>query len=250
MQSTSFENSSKWYNSCVGKKGHYYHREVLLPRLEKISDINAQSKVVDFGCGQGVLERALPKKIKYVGLDLSSSLIAEANRHKKNPEHQFFRADITQRLSLPMKYFTHAYVILALQNIQKGKEVIKNISKHLCANGHFFIILNHPCFRIPKHTSWVIDEEKSLQFRQTTSYMSPLEIPIQTHPGKDPSALTLSFHYPVSTYCNWLCENNLVIENIEEICSNKKSTGKKATMEDRARKEFPLFMLIRGKKIG
>jgi hypothetical protein len=36
--------------------------------------------------------------------------------------------------------------------------------------------------------------------------------------------------------------------DLEEWCSNKKSTGPKAKMEDRARQEIPLFLALLAKK--
>ena len=74
------------------------------------------------------------------------------------------------------------------------------------------------------------------------------EIPIVAHPGKKESEETWSFHYPLSAYSEMLFDNGFCIEKIEEWISDKKSTGSKAKMEDRARKEFPLFMAIIARK--
>jgi len=40
------------------------------------------------------------------------------------------------------------------------------------------IVLNHPCFRIPRQSGWGIDEKNKLQFRKVIKYMSPMEIPL------------------------------------------------------------------------
>ena len=75
--------------------------------------------------------------------------------------------------------------------------------------------------------------------------MSELEIPIATNPGKfQESEMTWSFHTPLSKYSQFLNENGFMIERIEEWVSDKKSTGSKAKMEDRARAEIPMFMAI------
>jgi hypothetical protein len=80
--------------------------------------------------------------------------------------------------------------------------------------------------------------------------MTPLKVPIQTHPGapKD-STKTFSYHWPLSEITHWLYDNQFLIKTIEEWCSDKKSTGAKAKMEDFARREFPLFMMILAKKM-
>ena len=75
--------------------------------------------------------------------------------------------------------------------------------------------------------------------------MSPLEIPIQTNPGKS-TENTLSFHLPLSYWTESCYDAGILIHNIEEWCSHKESSGRMARMENRARKEFPLFMAILG----
>ncbi len=81
-------------------------------------------------------------------------------------------------------------------------------------------------------------------------YSSPLKIPIQTHPGStDRSSDTWSFHFPLSSYASWLQEAGFVIETIAEWHSDKISTGAKARIENRSRKEFPLFLTLSALKL-
>jgi ubiquinone/menaquinone biosynthesis C-methylase UbiE len=249
MKSTSFEKSSNWYISCVGDKGHYFHKNVIMPHLKRLIKLNKKSKVLDLACGSGILLKWINKEIEYKGIDISESLIKSAKKDLSKNQ-AFIKADITKELSIEEKYFSHAFIILALQNIEDGEMVIKNAAKHLAPNGKFIIVINHPCFRIPRQSSWDIDDEKKLQTRKLNMYMSNLKIPIQVHPSKKSSPITYSFHHPISTYSDWLYKNKFAIEKIDELCSDKKSTGKKAKMENRARSEFPLFMVIVAKKIG
>ena len=80
--------------------------------------------------------------------------------------------------------------------------------------------------------------------------MSHLEIEIDSSPFAEKNNLkTWSFHYPISAYSEMLFDNGFTIEKIEEWVSDKKSEGGMAAVEDRARKEFPLFMAIVAKKI-
>jgi len=242
QQKTSWESSAKWYDEAVGEKGHYYHEHVILPNLLKIMGLNLKSKVLDVACGQGILARHIPKGIPYFGIDISPTLIQSAKEKADKKLHRFQVMDATKPISLSEKDFTHATIILALQNIADPLQVLKNIEKHLAPGGKLFIVLNHPCFRIPRQSSWGIDEAKKLQYRRVDCYLSPLQIPIQTHPGKKDEIQTLSFHHPLSSYTKWMKEAGLVIEEMEEWISDKISTGTKARMENRARTEFPLFL--------
>lgn len=248
---SSWESAAKWYDEAVGEKGHYYHTQVILPHLLQMMDLKAspQPKILDLACGQAVLARHLPPMISYVGLDLSSTLIDAAKKRKTGKNQRFYLADVTQKLPLEEKDFTHATIVLALQNISDPLAVFKNVYSHLIHGGKLFIVLNHPCFRIPRQSSWGIDAEKKIQYRRIDRYMEPLKIPISTHPGKTEGGQTWSFHFPLSTYFHELKKAGFIVIDLEEWISDKESTGKTARMENRARKEFPLFLGLTAQKI-
>lgn len=249
MENTSWQKVSKWYNKAVGTDGHYYHQAIILPNLKRLLKLDKNSSLLDLACGQGILERYLDKEIDYIGIDLASNLIAEANKKKININHKFLVADVSKELPINKNDFDAGAIILALQNIKKPFGVIRNFSKHLKKDGQLIIVLNHPIFRIPRHSSWGEDmTNNKIQYRRVDDYMTPLEIPIVTNPGKKESENTWSYHYPLSAYSEMLFDNGFFIEKIEEWVSDKKSTGSNAKVEDRARKEFPLFMAIVARK--
>ncbi len=251
-ESTSWHKVGKWYNDSVGDKGHYYHEHVILPNLLRLFNFSdtSSSSLLDLACGQGILSRAIPSQVNYQGVDLATSLINSAKQYKSPKNHRFILGDVTQELPLEKNSYTHAAIILAIQNIEKPWEVFKNASRYLKENGTFILVLNHPCFRIPRQSSWKVDEENSIQFRRIDRYMSPMKIPIQAAPSqKEKSAATLSFHHPISDYSKWLNEAGFAIISIEEWCSDKLSEGRAAKMENRARQEIPLFMAIVARKL-
>ena len=247
---TNWEPVSHWYSDLVGSKGHYYHREIVLPNLLKSIHLKKKSSLVDLACGQGVLSRAIPPIDQYLGIDGSSSLIKYAKQHNSNPKHSFQCSDLMKKLSISQQ-FSHATLILALQNMKNPEKLIANASSLLKPQGRFFIVLNHPCFRIPRQSRWQEDLAMKVQFRRLDRYSSPLKIPIHMHPsqGKQ-STVTYSFHFPLETYVHMLVKHKLVVCDIQEWYSNKKSQGSKAKMENRARQEFPLFLMITAIKIS
>ena len=245
QQNTSWDKVGDWYKETVGEKGHYYHEQVILPNVIRLLKLNPTAKLLDLGCGQGVLARAIPKEVAYLGLDLSPNLIEEARKLDQNPIHKYGVADICKELPIKFSGFSHAAIILALQNVAHPFKVFKNLAVHLNKGGKLVLILNHPSFRIPKHADWEVDRVKKIQYRKVECYMSPLEIPIESSPfDRINNVSTTSFHYPLSAYSEMLFDNGFVIEKIEEWVSPKKSEGGMAEVEDKARKEFPLFMAI------
>jgi len=240
---TSWQGVSKWYNKSVGDKGHYYHQHVVIPGALKLLNLTKTASLLDIACGQGVLARHADVG-QYYGVDIAADLIAEA-RSRARSNQQFFVGDVTSPLPFPKKDFSHAAIVLALQNIEHADLVIKNASDHLVTGGKFLIVLNHPAFRIPRQSSWGIDEQNKLQYRKIVRYMSPLKIPIDMTPGHSQKhALTWSYHHPISYYTTLLYTHGFMIQNIEEWISDKTSEGKAAAMENRSREEFPMFMAI------
>jgi len=245
MQDTSWEKSSRWYKKIVGDEGHYFHQAVIFPKIKQLIDFEKIKSVLDLACGQGIFERQIDPKNEYVGVDISKSLIDEARQKSVNKNHQFLVADASKKLPLKENYFDLVTIILALQNIKNLNGVVDNADRHLKSGGRFLIVLNHPIFRIPRQSSWGVDSKSKLQYRRVDRYMSSLEIPIATSPGKfQNSEVTWSFHSPLSKYSQILFEKGFLIEKIEEWVSDKKSTGPMAKMEDRSRNEIPMFMAI------
>ncbi|MBM3184184.1 MAG: class I SAM-dependent methyltransferase [Chlamydiae bacterium] len=246
---SNWDAAEPWYQRCVGEKGHYYHQSVILPRITKLLDLKQAHSLLDLGCGQGVLSRQLPKNVSYVGVDLSKNLIEQARKMNKRAECTFIKADICESLPIEKKDFDRASFILSLQNMKHGEKAILNASRHLQKDAILVLVLNHPCFRIPRQSSWGIDEKAKLQYRRINRYMTSLEIPLQIHPGKgEKSEIFYSYHHNLSDYAAWLQQAGFAITMMEEWCSDKKSEGAKAKMEDRSREEFPLFLAIQARK--
>ena len=85
-----------------------------------------------------------------------------------------------------------------------------------------------------------------MQYRRLDGYLQPTELPIKTHPGLDgDTASTTSFHKPISSYVNALGANGWGLVASEELCSERRgSQGRKSEAEDRAAKEFPVFLIL------
>ena len=255
--SSSWQKVAPWYNKLTDSgRGHYYHQHVVIPGVIRLLGFdqksiihNQQSKLLDLACGNGVLAKAIPKNVDYVGIDIAPSLINEAKRTDHDPNHSYLIADIIKPLTpLNSPNFSHSAIILALQNISNPIAVLQNVSKLLILNSKLGIVLNHPAFRIPRQSSWGIDEGRKIQYRRVDKYMSPMEIPINMNPSNRNSPITMSYHHPISDYSKMLHDAGFVIDLIEEWTSDKESEGRAARMENRSRSEIPLFLAIKAVK--
>ncbi len=243
-KNTSWSPVAKWYGDIVGSDGHYFHEHIILPNLRPILRPETNQSVLDVGCGQGVYARVLPRGVIYTGVDISSELVKEAESLDKNKEHKYFVADATKSLPVSVDSFDHAISILAIQNMVDGAAAIANIIKSLKIGGDLTLVLNHPAYRIPRQSSWGSDPQNKLEYRRINRYLSPLEIPITAHPGQPNSPVTWTYHNPISYFTQAMTNNGCAITHLEEWASDKKSVGKAARAENRARAEFPLFLTI------
>ena len=237
MKEKSFEPVAHWYDKIVGEEGHHYHQQVIMPTLLKLFNFSKSPKVLDLACGNGFLANYLPKETYYEGIDNSPTLLAKA---KKAFPHKFSQMDLSKPFSIEKKDFTHATCILALQNIGSPEIVLESTKNHLSPGGKLFLVLNHPCFRIPRQSHWGFDEASQTQYRRIDRYMTPLDIPIHF---KENSQVT-SYHKPISFYINALSNAGFATTHMEELCSQNMSQGKRAKAENRSRNEIPLFLVI------
>ncbi len=252
QNNTSWQNVSSWYDKLVGTEGHYYHQHVIIPGLSRLLELNKDNSLVDLGCGQGILSRSFPDLSRYLGIDKAKSLVESAKKSNQNPNYNFIVKDVTRSIDSAKPEFSHATIILALQNMENPEGAIQNAASYLVDGGKLAIVLNHPAFRIPRQSGWGIDEKTKQQYRWVNRYSTPLKIPIDMSPGqrgqKSSGQTTWSFHRSLQDYVGMLVKAGFVITGLEEWSSDKESEGKAARMENRARKEFPMFLTLIAKK--
>ena len=109
--------------------------------------------------------------------------------------------------------------------------------------------MNHPAFRAPKVSSWQWDEKEWAQYRRMDAYLSEFQTEIDMNPGQKKSEKTVSFHRSLQWYFKMLRKNGFAVTKLEEWISHREPTrGPRFAAEDKARKEFPLFLFLEGKK--
>ncbi len=266
---THWGNVAEWYDELVGDEGSEYHQEVIIPGIVRMLNI-AQGgqplpRVLDLACGQGVLCRRLAEYgCPTTGVDAAEELIDAARKRNEEDELdiRYLVADVTQLLDdddqlLPVierESYDVVTIVLSIQNITPLTPVWLACREALKPGGHLIIVMMHPCFRVPRKSDWFWNSANSTQSRLVSTYLSSDQIEIQTHPGlaahgKDQSS-TSHFHRPLQAYVNTLGSSGLLIDHIEEWTSHKtEQPGPKKVAIDRARKEIPMFLAIRARKV-
>ncbi|MDP3057980.1 MAG: class I SAM-dependent methyltransferase [bacterium] len=264
---------AEWYDAHVGDEGSEYHKEVILPGIMRLIEASAgqnevavKGKILDLACGQGVLCRKLAKEgFTVTGIDASSRLLGFArDRNEQDPlPIHYLMADATKLIDektgvliegLVSESYAAITIILAIQNISPLSPVWRACRELLVTHGRLILVMMHPCFRIPKESNWHWDDVTRSNSRVINQYLTSKKVDIETHPGQkargEESPIVHHFHRPLQAYINTLGNAGMYIDHLEEWTSHKTDQeGPKKAAMDRSRKEIPLFMAIRARKI-
>ena len=246
-KNTSWGGVAEWYDEYLAD-GDTYQEKVILPNLLRVLSLKRGDRVIDIACGQGYFTDRFQKAgAGVVGADISKELIAIAK--KRFPKIQFHCAPAEKLSFAKNSVFDIATIILAVQNIADIRGTFRETARILRPGGRLVLVMNHPAFRIPRRSSWGWDEEEKIQYRRMDGYLSESSVPILAHPGQRESESTLSYHRSLQDFFKAFSKAGFSATRLEEWVSHKQSEkGPRQKAENRARAEFPLFLMLEAKK--
>lgn len=232
-----------WYHDHLQGEDTY-HAKVILPNLLRVLEPEHGIRVLDLACGEGfVTEKIAATCALVTGTDISNELIEKAKARNGRATYFSTPAD---KLSFSKDFsFDAVTCVLALQNMESLEPVFREVARVLVPGGRFIFVLNHPVLRIPKRSSWDFDKEKDVQYRRLDGYYLPSREKMLAHPGDPKSEHTWSFQRSLEEHFKALFKAGFCVTGFEEWISHKTSEkGPRQKAEDRARKEFPLFLML------
>lgn len=249
---TSWGKVAGWYDDLIGRDPDSFQRKVILPNIIRLLDPKSGEKILDLACGQGFFSfEAARSGAEVYASDISAELIDIA-KERYPGKISFFNKPAHDISFLENESTDKVMLILASQNIENITDVWKETNRILKKGGELHIVVNHPAFRIPKHSSWHWDEAKKEQSRLVSGYISEMREKIDMTPGeKDESRkkFTFSFHRPLEWYFKTLGNAGFHFVRLEEWTSHKESEkGPRGAEENRIRKEIPMFMYLKAVK--
>ena len=177
--------------------------------------------------------------------------------------------------SLGLSNLDAATCIMALMNINPLEPVLSGIAATLRPGGRCVVVVLHPAFRSPGQTSWGWEGQtkqeaaasrttrtskpgtssKLAQYRRVDGYLSPGVRDIIMNPGAAAKGqapiMTQTFHRSIQAYVKGFASAGLLVSALEEWPSTRQSEpGPRAAEENRARREIPMFLAIRGVKVS
>jgi SAM-dependent methyltransferase len=145
-----------WYADRIhhGSAMHEFARDVLLEALP--SDMSGQ-RVLDLGCGEGLITRATASRgATVLGIDPTVRLIERAQAVEATaPTGATYRVDDGRMLGTvtdhSMDWVTAG---LSLNNVPDLDAAIRSVRRVLVSAGRLAFTVPHPCFEAP-HARWV-----------------------------------------------------------------------------------------------
>jgi SAM-dependent methyltransferase len=248
---TSWEPVAEWYYGWVGQHGSKHHRQLAIPAILELLELQAGARVLEVGAGHGVLAPYITQAgAQYTGVEASQKLVQLA-RKLHGHQGKFLSGDACRLFEVPGLYpeaFDAVVFLLSIQDMEPLPAVLTSASWALKSQGQLAILMTHPCFRVPRQSGWGWDEKRKLRYRRVDRYLSTLRVPMQAQAGQK-REVTLSFHRPLGEYINCLAECGLLIDRMEEIPTYKvHRSGPQAEAINLAHTEIPLFLGLRARK--
>jgi RluA family pseudouridine synthase len=256
---TSWEPVAGWYDDLLARRGSDHHRDRIVPGALRLLEVRRDQRVLDLACGQGVLARRLAAAgAQVVGIDASARMIEAARRHSRDLPVEYAVADARALDVAGLGAFDAIACVMALANIDPLEPVLEACARLLRPGGRFVAVLPHPAFRAPRQTSWEWDRDAEggpRQYRRVDGYLSNAQVRIVGNPGGvargEPAVETWTFHRPLQAYVRGLGAVGLWLDALEEWSSLRTSQpGPRAAAENRARREIPLFLALRARRVA
>jgi SAM-dependent methyltransferase len=255
---TSWEPVADWYDELLSRRGSDHYRDVILPGTLRLLETQRGSRVLDLACGQGVLARQLAAAgAQVVGIDASVRMIEVARRRTRSAAVEYRVGDARALDPERLGAFDSIACVMALANIEPLEPMLRMCGRLLRPGGRWVAVLPHPAFRAPRQTSWGWDRAADggpLQYRRIDGYLSPAQVRIVANPGGvargGPAIETWTFHRPLQSYLRGLAAAGLWLDALEEWPSLRTSQGPRARAENRARREIPLFLALRARRVS
>ena len=202
------EHAQWWIDGFTNGVDPEYEEQIIPLALEELA---GRHIVLDVGCGDGQIARALAKQGSSVlGIDPTQLHIDIANERAGGPTYMLGNAT-----KLPVADASQDAVVASLvfEHIDEVDTAIAEVSRVLKPGGQFSFFLNHPLLQTPG-SGWIDDFilDPPEQYWRIGAYL----VETETVEEVEKDVFIRFIHRPLSRYVNALLANGLSLERMLE----------------------------------
>jgi ubiquinone/menaquinone biosynthesis C-methylase UbiE len=205
----SWDDHAQWWLDGFTNGADPEYEEQIIPLAK--SELMGYRKVLDVGCGDGQISRALANQGSTVlGIDPTALHISVAQERGGGPTYLLGSAT-----SLPVEDNSQDAVVacLVFEHIDELEHAIAEVYRVLTPGGQFSFFLNHPLLQTPE-SGWIDDHiiDPPEQYWRLGAYLIETDSMEEVESG----VFIRFIHRPLSRYVNALSDAGLVIEKMIE----------------------------------
>jgi SAM-dependent methyltransferase len=211
------EHADWWIEGFTGGVDPEYEEQIIPLAVEEASPVElaradgAPVRVLDVGCGEGQISRALAAAgCAVTGVDPTERNIRTARARGGGPSYLLAGAE---ELPFGDAEFDVVIACLVFEHIDLLETAVSEVSRVLRQGGRFAFFLNHPLLQTPG-SGWIDDHiiDPPEQYWRIGPYLTETA----THEEVEPGVRIRFVHRPLSRYVNCLAAHGLLTERMVE----------------------------------
>jgi len=220
-----WNSKAEFWDAMHGDEGNLFHRTLISPSVEQLVDLQAGERVLDIGCGSGILARRLAELGGVVtAFDFSEELIklAQARGQKSGESIDYQVIDATDEdamVALGAGQFDAITCTMTLMDVPTVEPIFRAVQQLLKDDGRFVYSTAHPAFNSnnPIFVHELADTDGMLSDYYGVKLNAYLDIPpVKGAGASDEPNPHYYYHRPLQELLGTAFANGLVMDGLLE----------------------------------